>query len=164
MNTISPVIPGLENYEITLGGQEAGQPEYDPLPALRSPEGIVLTRWQPTDEERQQIAGGADLYLSVLTFNQPFQAVKLEVGEADDPNRVRDTKRQMRLDDEYELRSLLYETRELLTALKAKQLEVLNASPELKELAEKASQTQQLLERKKAAVFSNKPSQIEIVQ
>jgi hypothetical protein len=51
------------------------QPEYEPLPAFRTSEGIVVTTWQPTDEERKKIADGANITLSVMTFNQPYQPV-----------------------------------------------------------------------------------------
>ena len=40
----------------------------------------VLTRWRLSVKEQQQIADGADLYLTVYTFGEPMQPVNLEVG------------------------------------------------------------------------------------
>ncbi|MDI7267494.1 MAG: hypothetical protein QME96_05825 [Myxococcota bacterium] len=40
----------------------------------------VMTRWRLTDEERQRIAAGEDLYLTLLTFGRPMQPIMLEVG------------------------------------------------------------------------------------
>lgn len=58
----------IVGYEPVLYG--AGQPEYRPLPALRTTdaEGRVLTRWRPTAEELQALLTGDDIYLEVLTF------------------------------------------------------------------------------------------------
>jgi hypothetical protein len=59
------------------------QPEYNPLPCLRSADGKVLTRWTLTDEEREAIHLGADILLTVHTFNQPLQPLRMEVGVCD---------------------------------------------------------------------------------
>lgn len=61
-----------KNTNVVFGDK---QPEYEPLPAFKSSEGIVVTTWQPTDEERKKIADGANITLSVMTFNQPFQPI-----------------------------------------------------------------------------------------
>jgi hypothetical protein len=58
------------------------QPEYLPLPTLRSADGRVVSRWSPTTEERAAIAGGADVYLTLHTFNQPLQPILMTVGGA----------------------------------------------------------------------------------
>lgn len=55
------------------------QPQYRALPALRNAEGRVLSRWRPTLEELTKLIAGEDLYLEVLTFNQPLQPVILGV-------------------------------------------------------------------------------------
>jgi hypothetical protein len=44
----------------------------------------VVLAFRPSDEERARLAAGEDLYLSLLTFMQPMQAVILSVGP-DDP-------------------------------------------------------------------------------
>ncbi len=166
MNTVSPVVPGLEQYEIILGGKEAGQEQYIGIAALRSPEGVVVTRWQFTDEDRAAIAAGADLHLSVLTFNHPFQPVKLEIAPANDPNEARVIKKAMRLVDEFEMRTLLAEANKAAADLQARQLAILNGDAEVTNLAKAAQKARQTLERKKAEIFSDKPAGhgLEIVQ
>ena len=167
MNTVSPVIPGLKHYEIELGGKQAKQPEYDALPALRSPEGLTVTRWSPTDDERAAIANGADIYVSVLTFNQPFQAQRLTVGfpgESDGAT-VTSFKRDMRLDDDFEMRTLRNDSNKAVADLQARQMAILNGDAEVKNLAERAQKARQMLERKKGQVFRNEPKKvIEVVQ
>lgn len=81
MQPISPVL-GAEFIanEIVYAKD---QPEYNPLPVLRNEGGVVLSRWKLTDSEREAIMGGADIFLSIWTFNQPLQPVRLEVGECD---------------------------------------------------------------------------------
>lgn len=59
------------------------QEEYLDLPSIRTPMGHVITRWRPTEDERQQILEGEDLYLTISTFNQPLQPVMLTVGPVD---------------------------------------------------------------------------------
>ena len=80
---VSPVVPGLEPFEIVFGKD---QPEYRPLPALRGrrPYYAVMSRWQLTAEERKQIAEGADLYISQMTFGRPFHPELIVVAKADD--------------------------------------------------------------------------------
>lgn len=86
---ISPVVPGLEPYEIRFG---AGQPEYEALPALRgrAPSHAVLSRWKLTDDERAQIASGSDIYLSQLTFGHPYQPSSIQVAGANASAVVKD--------------------------------------------------------------------------
>jgi hypothetical protein len=72
----SPVIVGCESLEHVFG---ANQPEYVPLPALRSPDGIVTSRWELTQEEREMIANGADVFVSVFTFNGPYPPTRVQI-------------------------------------------------------------------------------------
>jgi hypothetical protein len=84
MTPKSPVIAGLERYEHVYG---IGQLQYVPLPALRSPDGRVMSRWELTAKERQQIADGADVLVTLHTFNEPYQPTRLEVARVDsDPS------------------------------------------------------------------------------
>lgn len=79
MNAIAVQIPGHESDEFVIAKD---QPQYIPLPAvaIQTPEGIaVVTRWRPTDEERAQLAAGADIWLSSLTFGGPLQPVRLTI-------------------------------------------------------------------------------------
>lgn len=78
MQPESPVLPGYDQSEIVIAKD---QPEYRPLPSLRNIDGVVLTRWSLTEGERAAVAAGADIYLSVHTFNHPLQPVMLEVAE-----------------------------------------------------------------------------------
>lgn len=155
MDTISPVIEGLEGYEIVLGGKNADQPDQAEIAALRSPEGIVMTRWAFTEEERRAIAAGEDLFVSTLTFNKPFQALKIEVGMQHRPETI---KREMRLVDEYELRVLFQEVVGRQQKIQQEQLKLLNGDKDLKSLAKKLEEAKVKLERKKAEVFSDKPA------
>lgn len=51
------------------------QPEYQPLPALRMPDGEVITCWEMTDEQLQEVIRTKRVYLKQLTFNGPLQPV-----------------------------------------------------------------------------------------
>lgn len=57
------------------------QPQYEPLPArlLGGREGIVVTEWQLTEEERALIARGENIRLAVMTFGEHLQPVHLEI-------------------------------------------------------------------------------------
>lgn len=73
----SPVIPGLEEAEYKIA---ENQPEYNPLPALfRGHQGIVLTRWVMSEEERAIFLEKGEIFLQVLTFGNPLQPVSLSV-------------------------------------------------------------------------------------
>lgn len=74
MKPITPVMPGINLPEVVFA---TDQPEYLPLPALRQPDGTVITRWRLSFRERLQVACGGDLWLTILTFNHPLQPVKL---------------------------------------------------------------------------------------
>lgn len=59
------------------------QPEYLPLPALVTPDGRVTSRWKLEPHELVFIANGADVYLTLHTFNHPLQPIQLQVGPTD---------------------------------------------------------------------------------
>ena len=40
----------------------------------------IMTRWKLSDEEKAKVAAGEDIYLSLLTFGEPMQPIKLEIG------------------------------------------------------------------------------------
>lgn len=54
-----------------------------PLPAWVTDEGLVITRWRLTDEERQRITAGADLWLTILSGNAPLQPIALGTRPGD---------------------------------------------------------------------------------
>jgi hypothetical protein len=84
MEPASPVVNGMEEEECVYAKD---QPEYLPLPALKSKhsDGRILTRWKLTAAERAALAKGADLFLEVLTFRQPLQPVRpfINTGEGE---------------------------------------------------------------------------------
>lgn len=80
MESVSPVIDGNEPFEVVYA---ADQPEYTPLPALRT-EKALITRWRLSDEERQWIANGGDLFIAVLHFGQPLQPLMPLATSADE--------------------------------------------------------------------------------
>lgn len=77
MRPVHPIIPG-EVLPVTVFAKD--QPEYEPLPAHRTDDGTVLTRWKLTWRERVRILLFGDLYLEVLTFRTPLQPVRLSVA------------------------------------------------------------------------------------
>lgn len=78
MTPASPVLKRAEHPEIVYA---KNQPPYIPLPAVRSDDGRVTTRWRLTWRERLTLLLRGDLYLQVLTFGGPLQPVKLSVTE-----------------------------------------------------------------------------------
>ncbi len=97
MEPQSPVVVGLEPYEVILGAE---QPEYRPLAVLRSPSPnyAVMSRWSPTEEERRLIAEGSDIYVTLWTFGQPYPPTQLNVMRSTaDPDLIRES---MGLDQE----------------------------------------------------------------
>jgi hypothetical protein len=81
MQPVSPVI--TEEFVASEVVFAKDQPQYNPLPVIRRPDGVLLSRWKLTDEEREAIAAGADILLFNCTFNQPLQPVKIEVSGFD---------------------------------------------------------------------------------
>ena len=55
------------------------QPEYIPLPVLKTEEGQVISCWNLSIMERIKLLFSGKLWLSVLTFNNPLQPVLLEI-------------------------------------------------------------------------------------
>ena len=84
----APVIPGLEGFEVVYAKD---QPEYIPLRTLRSrtDEGKVMSRWTLTPEQRKAVAEGADLFLTLLTFQGPLQPITMAVATDINPDYVR---------------------------------------------------------------------------
>ncbi len=54
-----------------------GQDEYEPLPSLRLPDGTVITCWQMTDKEFEEIKKTRQIFLKQLTFGQRLQPVQI---------------------------------------------------------------------------------------
>jgi hypothetical protein len=60
------------------------QPNYRPLPALKLPDGEVITFWKMSNEELDKIIANRGVYLKQLTFNQALQPVCLLADLSDD--------------------------------------------------------------------------------
>lgn len=52
-----------------------GQEQYQPLPAIKMPDGQVITCWQFSDEEIEIIKQTKCVYFNQLTFNRPLQPI-----------------------------------------------------------------------------------------
>lgn len=77
MLPVSPVAEHLQESEVVFAKD---QPEYLPLPALvHNAEGAtsVTTRWRPSDEERERIASGGDVFITQMTFGMPLQPLRV---------------------------------------------------------------------------------------
>ena len=59
------------------------QPEYLPLPAHKSAEGIVTSCWKLNFKERLKVLWSGKIFWRQMTFNQPLQPIKptLKFGE-----------------------------------------------------------------------------------
>jgi hypothetical protein len=55
------------------------QPEYLPLPAYRSVNGVVVSCWQMGWKERFKLLVSGRVWLRLLTFNNPIQPQRLYV-------------------------------------------------------------------------------------
>jgi hypothetical protein len=75
-----PVFDGFEEKEVVYA---ADQPQYNPLRTLvsRDHERRVISRWTLTDDQRQAIAGGADIFLTLLTFGEPLQPIQMAISD-----------------------------------------------------------------------------------
>lgn len=60
------------------------QEEYIPYPAAlyQTEEGrvVLLSRWKLTEEEREQVLRGEDLYIGLMTDGAPVQPMYLQIG------------------------------------------------------------------------------------
>lgn len=75
MTPVKEIIPGFEIETVTFA---KNQPEYIPLPAWVGEDGLVVTRWRLTWAERFRLFLTGNLWLSILTFKNPLQPVKLD--------------------------------------------------------------------------------------
>lgn len=60
-----------------------GQPEYKPLPAHKTEEGEAIFCFELDEEERKRIAQTGELWVSLLTFNQPLQPIFITINKSD---------------------------------------------------------------------------------
>jgi hypothetical protein len=73
---VSPVLSSCSGPEIKIA---ENQPEYQTLSAIigEAPYYPVTTRWTFTPEERERIAAGGDIWLTLLTFGTPLQPIMI---------------------------------------------------------------------------------------
>lgn len=76
MKPVSPVIPN-KDFPEGIGGKD--QPEYQPLPFVRLPDGIILTRWELSDEEKAIVVETGNVYLYQWNGNKPITPILLKV-------------------------------------------------------------------------------------
>jgi len=74
MRAVSPVIPQADEDEKVYA---ENHPVYVPLPTIKRDDGVVLTRWLLSEEEKQLVARRGYFYLAVITNNKPLQPLKL---------------------------------------------------------------------------------------
>ncbi len=80
MTPSSPVLKSgiLTEQEIKIA---ENQPEYQTLPALPLGDGVILTRWELSDDEIAEIVKNKSIYLFMWTFNKPVTPILLQVTE-----------------------------------------------------------------------------------
>jgi hypothetical protein len=84
MKPATPVVQGLEAIESFKGGPRAGQPQYLELPCLITENGAAVTsRWELSPEEREWIAKGGDVYLTIWTGGRPYPPTRVEILRKD---------------------------------------------------------------------------------
>lgn len=80
MHPVSPAIPGVPERTFA-----EAQPEYEPVRVAFLAHDLgtnLLTRWTLSDEERQRIAAGEDLYVGQLSFGGPMTPITVGLRDA----------------------------------------------------------------------------------
>jgi hypothetical protein len=80
MKPVSPVIPGFEDLEVNIAKD---QPEYLPLPSIVTMDGEVISRWELTQEEADEVARTRSVWTRQATFCKPVQPMLLSVEPPD---------------------------------------------------------------------------------
>lgn len=70
MLPVSPVIPDKDHKAIIVAEH---QDEYENLPVIVLDGGVLLSRWELSDEELKQINESKSIYMYLHTFFQPAQ-------------------------------------------------------------------------------------------
>lgn len=79
---MKPASPVIRGYDEVVYAKD--QPQYNPLPSIKLPDGLIVTRWAMTWRERLRCLFTGSVYLEVLTFNQPLQPLKMSVAIPDE--------------------------------------------------------------------------------
>jgi hypothetical protein len=75
------IAPKLDAPQVTVAED---QEEFKPITAAicHHPQGDChVLAFRPDDQERKRLAGGEDIYISLLTFGGPMQGIIVCVGE-----------------------------------------------------------------------------------
>lgn len=75
MTPTEEIIPGFKLPEHELVIYAKNQPQYQPLPMWKGPEGLRISRWKLTFKERLQVFFGGSIWIRVLTFDHPLQPI-----------------------------------------------------------------------------------------
>ncbi len=78
---VKPVTPTAIPTNATRIVLAKDQPQYEPLPAAISSDGLVMTEWEFSAEDLATVVAGGRLRLWTYTYGHPFQPVQLEVVE-----------------------------------------------------------------------------------
>lgn len=82
---MEPIDPRPDRENVPAGSKPElvakHQPQFQTLPAVITPDGLVITRWRPSIEERRAIMNGEDIFLAVRTYGKPLQPLLMSVGE-----------------------------------------------------------------------------------
>lgn len=83
---MKPIDPRIDPALVPAGSKAVRiaehQPEYVTLPSVRTPLGHVITRWEPSPEEREAIARGEDVFVTLLSLGT-INPLFLTVGPTD---------------------------------------------------------------------------------
>jgi hypothetical protein len=83
---MEPVDPRIDPALVPAGSRAVvfaeHQPEYAPLPSVRTPDGKVITRWTLTATERAALLAGDDIFLTIWSGGA-IQPVCVTVGPCD---------------------------------------------------------------------------------
>lgn len=78
---MKPILPWVPGNDAPNGWQKVvfakDQPPYIPLPAILERDGTAHTCWHLSVRERIQAFFGGKVYLSLLTFNEPLQPIRM---------------------------------------------------------------------------------------
>lgn len=78
-STLTPIDPAIPLLQLVTYAKD--QPEYIPLPTRRTSDGEVVTCWKLNWLARVKMAVSGKLWLTLLTFNNPLQPVRLGVDK-----------------------------------------------------------------------------------
>jgi hypothetical protein len=83
-----PIVDGLDHLEVVYA---KNQPEYLPLRTLcsGSPDRRVTSRWTLTPDQREAVAEGADIFLTLLTYGGSVHPVMMAVAKEPTEDMVR---------------------------------------------------------------------------